>query len=190
MTQKIAQWISAKTIAFGYDSVEEEILSYGYEIIILKLLTFAIILCVGSLLNAIWEAILFLAIFMHLRGFTGGLHVDSSLVCILSSVSLCTLAISAARFLPTQAISYIILPLLLSVIYIIRHSPINHPNLNLQEKEIDICKRLAKRYTLIDLAVVSLLYVLQVPIAIVVSGAFAIVFTAFLMIAAKIKVGG
>ena len=132
MIKKLARKLTAKTIAGGFDPDDEEKLLYGYEALLLNAISVSFILLVGVLLHIAKETLIFVVYFLKLRGNTGGLHLANSTQCIFASVILCNASAYVAHSLDEKAVAYVILPVLVSIIYIILRAPINHLNLNLQ----------------------------------------------------------
>lgn len=161
---------------------------YGYEILIGKMITYTIIFIVGVAFNILAEVMIFIVFLVSLRGQTGGFHLRTYSGCIVCSVMTCLISsLIANRLQPKLALTVLPLLFILSSVYIIVYSPINHPNLNLTLQEAVKCKKAAKRYLLIELIIMILLLLMNAKPSIIISACLAIILVAISMILAKIK---
>lgn len=64
---------------------DEEIYAYGTEIAVAYLVNLLAIIIIGAFMNMLLECIVFLIIFVPLRGYTGGYHASNYKICFVFS---------------------------------------------------------------------------------------------------------
>lgn len=169
------------------DAEDKEIYIYGFEVIVGKGITYIILILLGIVLGGILEMIIFISFAMLLRGYTGGYHLNNSLGCIVSTVTVSIISTFIAKSIDIQ-IASILIPflLILSMICIFVLAPINHPNLQLTNQERKKCRSFSRRYLVLELIFVLLLLICNTEESIVISACLSIIFVAITMIIAKI----
>lgn len=106
---------AVKCNALDGDKAEEYI--YGLEITLSVFASYLSVLIIGLILGMLWQAMLFLFVFVSVRRFSGGFHFGSQLLCYLSMCVTCPTVLliikhSANNFIPTviaMAISNVVL---------------------------------------------------------------------------------
>ncbi|MGB8455943.1 MAG: accessory gene regulator B family protein [Anaerocolumna sp.] len=158
MIHKLAIKLAALAVESDEDGLaNEETYIYGFEIIISKILTCTILLCIGFLFNFFIEMLVFVTFMMFLRGQTGGFHMKTNYGCILCSIIISSLCVFIADNVNHQfALILISAILFLSSLYVIIYSPVNHPNLHLSKKEEQKCKIFSKKFLAIELFLISM----------------------------------
>lgn len=120
---------------------EYDVFDYGYKIFT-KYLTFLIIIIPLSLLfNIFIETIVFLAVFISLRQYLGGIHIDNSFLCMFFSIIISLLIPIIARLLKNINLPSFIIVFIISEISILILGPIDHKNKRLSSIEKKYFKR-------------------------------------------------
>ncbi len=159
---------------------------YGFEILIMKAVTYSILLIIGLTFELLPEMIVFMVFLMLLRGQTGGFHLQTTYGCIFYSIIISLFSILVAdNMKPKIALTGLPIFLILSSISIIIYSPVNHPNLNLTMHEVEKCKKLSRLFLLIELIIIVLLLLVNVKPSIIISACLAIILVAISLISAK-----
>lgn len=81
--------------------IEEEkipVYEYGFEVMISTLIGFLLIFTSGLLLGELTSAMIFYAMFIVVRQYTGGYHADSHLKCKLTMLGLCLLVLISVKY--------------------------------------------------------------------------------------------
>lgn len=112
--------------------VEQEkcdVYEYGFEVIISTIIGFILIFTSGILLNELLSSMIFYAMFIIVRQYTGGYHANSHLKCKLTMLCLCLLVLFSVKY----CISILTFPvhLIFLMFYcavVILFAPIEHIN--------------------------------------------------------------
>lgn len=112
--------------------VEQEkcdVYEYGFEVIISTIIGFILIFTSGILLNELLSSMIFYAMFIIVRQYTGGYHANSHLKCKLTMLCLCLLVLFSVKY----CISILTFPvhLIFLMFYcavVILFAPIEHKN--------------------------------------------------------------
>ncbi len=189
MIRSLAEKLTAMVIASDHDDdVNPGIYVYGFEIIIGKAITYTLMMTAGLMLGLVWEMLVYMVFLMLLRGQTGGYHFQKETTCIICSVCSGICSVLLAKTLDSaHASAFLTLPVLLSVCYIVKHAPINHPNLRITFSEAQKCRKFTKAYLGIELLTVMILIILKTARSVPISGCLAIIVAAVLMAVARIK---
>ncbi len=141
MFDKLITSVSGRIVEYAFtdntsDNDEREICSYGIEILISSIIGVLIILLIGSFIGMLYETVLYLTVFISLRHYTGGLHLNTYTKCNISSSLLFVMIMSLYKFIGNN---YKIYPLLvcvfLSVAVVIIHCPVENVNKPVSEEE-------------------------------------------------------
>ncbi len=135
MLSKIAERLTRHLLRCNIINEEDkDIYIYGLELLVSFIFSVSIIILLGVLLNSIFETIIFLMVFILLRGFSGGFHARTYWMC--SFVTFLTYGISLlfSKLIFIHLIGYMIL-FVIGVIIMIIFSPIDHPNKALSQKQ-------------------------------------------------------
>lgn len=76
---------------------KEEILTYGYTLLLESLYKLVVLVLLGLLTHTLWETVITTGSFMILRNYSGGVHSRSSLGCMAGMAGLWLLGLLAAR---------------------------------------------------------------------------------------------
>ncbi|MBQ9110321.1 MAG: accessory gene regulator B family protein [Oscillospiraceae bacterium] len=144
MIHRISQRITDFLCDNGIIQKEEaDIYIYGYEAVLSGLVDFLLVLAAGILFHCLDRALVFFAMFISVRMYTGGYHADTYLRCKLIMVMLLLAVLWIATMkLPLTAICLLMILLILTVYF---QAPVEHPNKPLDEAE----KKKYHRYSLI-----------------------------------------
>lgn len=118
--------------------VDEEIIRYGLEIVIMRAIFVILILIIGALMNCLIESIIFTISYSVLRMYAGGTHASSRLKCFINSILTFAAALicikASEAFIGASAILGIIS--VIAAIYIFIAAPIDTENKRLDKDEI------------------------------------------------------
>lgn len=123
------------------DVIEEEkkdIYLYGYEIMISNILGFIITVLLGILFSSIWYSLIFYAVFVSVRQYTGGFHANSYLTCnIIFSLVISSVLLVSNFLTPFWNIYFTIIAFVFHMAVIILFSPLDneHKRLSSEEKK-------------------------------------------------------
>ena len=89
-----------------------DIYIYGFELLISFLFSTTVIIAFGLVLNALLPTLAFLIIFITLRGFTGGFHAKTYLMCSIVTFSVYGIVMILSRFISVPRLSYFFLEIM------------------------------------------------------------------------------
>lgn len=158
---------------------EEQIIRYGLEVLLLKIIFFLGAVLVGVLCNQALECILFMAFFVPMRSVTGGYHADTRWKCALLSMG--TLAGAFGMFCYMKAFDWIANGLLiLCILFWIllwKLSPVDTEHKRLTVDEQNMIRKKARIVLIIEAMVLMTTHILQfdrlrncIIVAILISG--------------------
>lgn len=138
---------------------------YGFEVLFGKILNYGTLLLLSIIDHNIIGTLFFMISFFTLRGRTGGYHAPRASVCYLGSI-LIYICVSRVMAPFLSGNTYALLGIMgISVVIIFLTAPVNHPNLCLDEKEIQLCKSSSRRLAIvISLSVCLFVWLEAVPI--------------------------
>ena len=146
---KIMEWLSEKFTKYVIKAgaVPEElyaIYQYGFQIGLEMFCCFITCLIMAIYLHMILEFIVFTTVFMLLRTYAGGIHLNSFWSCYLCSVVIQTavLIISSIYLLPTSLAWIFIVT---SSALILKYTPVETINKELDNNEKLHCRKITKR---------------------------------------------
>lgn len=163
-----------------------EVYVYAFEVLFGKILNYGTLLILAYINHNIIPTLLFMMIFLSLRGRTGGYHASHPISCYLGT------------FIIYYSVSWVIAPFLhenihillwvfgISIIVIFLYAPINHPNLGLNKKEIQVCKSSSRWLSVLILVCVIISVWLEINSIYISYAAAGIGMDAGLLILAKI----
>lgn len=139
--------------------IEEEIVRFGLEIILLKILFLAVIAAVGILMNCFLESIIFTLSFSLLRQYGGGYHAESRRKCFVLSVLMFFIGLFIIRM--SESFDVFVIPVAVitffSIVYIIYAAPIDTPNKRLDSAELRIYGK-RTRITVLVLIIIAVIF--------------------------------
>lgn len=143
------KWLSEKITDYVVknDAVSEEsyaIYQYGFQIGLEMLCCFVVCMGIAVYLHMIPEFIVFTGIFMLLRTYAGGVHLNSFAGCFFCSVAVqtCTLWIAGIYEFSIYAAWSIIL---ISTVLILKMAPVENMNRELDSEEKAHCKKVTMK---------------------------------------------
>lgn len=167
---------------------DEEIVRYGLEIMITKMIFAVSIAVVGLLMKSFFEGAVFTIAYCLIRQYGGGGHAKTRIVCYIRSMLTFVMAlviIQAVGYLPILTVPLSALSVI-SVVYIFFAAPIDSENKRLDNDEIRIYGRKARimATAMLIVSVILLLMKLNVFAFSVMTG---ILTSAFLMVVGQIE---
>lgn len=122
-----------------------------------------IILSLGILFGMVREGILIIVPFMLLRKFSGGFHLNSPSMCIITSTIILGLSLVVVKIVSVFNLQAFLLPGVITAAISIWHlSPIDSDARRLSEKEVIVFRRIARIFLILDLVVFLILYVIGI----------------------------
>lgn len=122
---------------------KKKIYQYGFEVIYSTGLGLGSILCLGALLGAVPETLIFLAYFIVIRLFAGGYHAPTYGGCFILTNSVYLAERLLAECLPEHLFLFWVL-FFLNLIYIWREAPAPNPYRKQREKSRRVNQRMAR----------------------------------------------
>lgn len=136
---------------------KKEIYVYGFQVGLEFAVTTGTIVISAAIIGMLIECIIVLAVFFTLRGFTGGLHMNTFLSCFICSEVLLMLTLGAIHFIRLDiSVIAVISILVLAVIKLL--SPVEHINRPVFDWERKILSRRLNVTIMLLMVVESILY--------------------------------
>lgn len=167
---------------------DEEIVRYGLEIMITKMIFAVSIAIVGLLMKSFFEGVVFTAAYSLIRQYGGGSHAKTRIMCYIRSMLTFVAAlviIKAVVYMPVLAVPLSVISVI-SVVYIFFAAPIDSENKRLDNDEIRVFGRKAR-------IMAALMLLISVALLLLKFNAFAfsvmtgIFISAFLMVVGQIE---
>jgi len=152
-------------MAFLYQNEEineeqSEIVRYGLEIVILKVVFLITTLIVGIFMKSFWECLTFMILFMPLRSYAGGYHAQTRIQCFVQSMLTVTIVIGLLKVIDI----YISVPLfilsLISLPFIWILAPVDTKNKRLDQDERKSFRRKTRIVLIVEITAAIVFYVL------------------------------
>ncbi|HAU84101.1 MAG TPA: hypothetical protein DCW90_00790 [Lachnospiraceae bacterium] len=148
---KIVDRLVVKLINDGaIEEEDREIYEYGFHHGIITLINIICTIVIGIAMKMFWEVIIFMAAYIPLRTNAGGFHAKTQLRCFFYSNFLVVIILAFSRILAGSSILLVILSIAAAAI-IIPLAPVEDQNKPLDEKEVLVYGRKARRVLLADL---------------------------------------
>lgn len=167
---------------------DEEIVRYGLEIMITKMIFAVSIAVVGLLMKSFFKGVVFTAAYSLIRQYGGGSHAKTRIMCYIRSILTFIAAlviIKAAVYMPVLVVPLSVLSVI-SVVYIFFAAPIDSENKRLDSDEIRVFGRKARIMASLMLLISVLLLLLKLN-AFAFSVMTGIFISAFLMVVGQIE---
>lgn len=119
-----------------------EVYVYGAELFLSFVITNAIIIAFGILINQLAATLIHLLIFIAIRRFTGGYHATTYLKCKITMVAIYAFTIASAIYVEISIYWYVLL-MVAGNVTIFFSAPIENPNKKLDESQKKKCKILS-----------------------------------------------
>lgn len=170
------------------DVDEEEIVRYGLEICILKVLFTMCTIVIGILMHSFYECVIFLVFFSFLRTSAGGYHADTRLQCFFESMLSYAVVIALLNIVHSNFYSMlaIFLITLASSVLIWIYAPVDTHNKNLDENDRKYFAVKTKIILCVEIAI-ALIAVFFMANKIACSSMLAIILTAILLLMGMAK---
>lgn len=185
---KLAHGITVKLIERNFLNINrKDEYIYVIETSFEKFLSYTFVLAIAVLTGTLLQSIIFLVLFVNIRGKTGGFHMNTYVKCLVSTIALYLLLSSIVipvLFKYYTALYFIFCYSIFCIIFI---ATINHPNMNMSEREFKDAKKVARIEAFIHWLFISVLYITLPRNDYVVYAMSADILCAILMIVAKIK---
>jgi accessory gene regulator B len=160
---------------------------YTYVLIttVENIVTVSTMLLISLLFKQFMYTICFIFFFISLRRHTGGFHTNKFFQCYFGTIIIHIFILQFSYILCKNfAIMYVLLFLATISIWIM--GTINHPNMNMDKKELQESKKVARLLVLMEVAVIIVLTFLQVGIMYIYNMSMAVILCALLMCVSKI----
>lgn len=169
-------------------TADEEIVRYGLEIMITKMIFAVSIAVVGLLMKSFFEGVVFTAAYSLVRQYGGGSHAKTRIMCYIRSMltfAAALVIIKLVGYLPVLTVPLSVLTVA-SVVYIFFAAPIDSENKRLDSDEIRVYGRKARimAAAMLVVSVILLLLKLNIFAFSVMTG---IIVSAFLMVVGQIE---
>lgn len=165
ISSMVTKYFSKKNIITYYD---QEIFTYGCQLIISSFCSICSILLLSSFLN-ITYGILFLLFFFPIRLFCGGFHASSYTKCFLCTNTIFIMTLFCSSIL-VYCSKYILVCICCYFFYYIStNAPIIHPNNPLSELEAKTNKLHTQKVIIIELIIINLFLIFNAQIALTIA---------------------
>ncbi len=128
-----------------------EVYVYGTELVLSFIITTALVLIAGLVIGEVMNSMIFLAVFILLRRFTGGYHANTYLKCKIISISTFFIAQFSSHAISVRWWMYAVL-LVGGNIVIHLLAPVEHPNKPLSDAE----KRKFRRFSHVAFSLITI----------------------------------
>lgn len=131
------------------------IIHYGWSIFVHYLFYLIITLSIAVYYHCVFQTIIFLFLYIPLRKYIGGFHFSNNVVCILISTTVSIIPVLLSRYYNIN-IWIIILTSIILIIETILIAPIDHPNKQLNDKQLKLYKKTSLFIEIIYIGVIGL----------------------------------
>ncbi len=179
---KLVSWMETEKMIGKNEKVYYE---YALITMIERIITIGTVLLVGMVFRQVIPTICFLVFFLSLRKRTGGYHADKFWQCYFMTIITYIVVMQFSLFLfENPAIMYSMLFFAVITIGVI--GTVNHPNMDMDRKELQEVKKVARLCVFIETVIIVLLIVLKIEGLYVCYMSSAIILCAALLYVAKI----
>lgn len=139
---------------------------YGIEVFLSSLIGITLLLLIGLLTDSLLKVLVFLAVFIPLRQFTGGYHADTYLQCNIQFVCVFLLNLFVSTILPDKLLPIIgIITILVGVIVILILAPVEHPNKEITYQEKKRSKIIALCMFIAEFAICTITFSINIDVS-------------------------
>lgn len=161
LAEDLAQILAANNIIKVEDC---DAYRYGFELLISKIIMYAIVLIIALLTNTLLFSVLFIGMYMVLRQYTGGFHCKSAEMCLVVSV-LIYLIVLLFYLVNSINIKLIFAAISLTIpLLVLAFSPIESTNNPLTKDEKDKYHRMAVIVSMILLLIMCVALLINVDV--------------------------
>ena len=159
MITKIAAAVSDWLVAQGaVTDKDKSLFAYAVYSFLFGMTPIVIVVVLGLIFDMLAEGLLLITPFMLLRKFSGGYHLKSPLVCVITSTTLLTLSLLSVRFVVAgEAVTILSSLVLLATVTLFLLSPIDSEARRLSTKEVKTFKVIARAIAVLFLVIYVLL---------------------------------
>lgn len=161
IANRFAKWL----VKNGAQAGNQDIYAYAMECLLNTALTFLVILIIGVISNRFLPAVIWMAFFLCIRHFSGGLHAPNHIACFLFSVVVGTGCMFLAPLLKGQ--DWLVYGgIAISIPIIFAFAPIIHSSHPLSDAKVQKMKKTARAIILIESCLIVCLHIfLQTELA-------------------------
>ena len=184
-TKIVTKMVSADLISEG----ESDLYNYGVQVILEKVISYAIIFVLAMIMHKFLEILLFFVSFSILRKYSGGIHCKTFKSCLIISA---LVSFSGMMLLPTIEHNKLLYQggVVMSIVVLIILGSINNPNIDWSDCEYKSARRMSRTITVFETSVLLLLIALHTSIKIRFFISYGIVVCAISMLLEIRKRGG
>ena len=160
--------------------------AYILEMMIEKIITYSILILISIIMHVTIPTLFFMVFFFSLRERTGGLHFNSFLKCLISTLVIYFLmnSVLITFFLSHDNLLYVVLSI--SAVIIMYIANVNHPNLDLDADEVRDCKKSARTIVIVEMLCIISGIALSMNKVCIIYASLAIIMCAMLLSIAKL----
>lgn len=139
---------------------DRELYRFGYQLIVLNMINFSVLLLIGLFFHCLVYMALFAAVYIPLRSYAGGYHASTPIGCavfsaVLETVIAVTLRYSLFEFL----LPGMYVPMVVAQIIIWLRAPVQAVHKPLEDGQRQKYRRITRTILLIEAAVLLVLYI-------------------------------
>ncbi len=184
LSAKIADHLCATAVITEED---KDLYSYGFFVILSRVLFFFIAATFGLILHIAIESIVFFILFCSIRSYAGGVHASSELKCSVYTTSAILLCILGIKLFIQYNLDYILaFILILSLICILALSPLDSLEKPLSKQDKNHYRKVTRIITGLIVALTLIFYLLELK-SISTSCVVSLLLESILLIAGKLK---
>lgn len=159
MISKIATVVSEWLVAQGaVTDKDKSLFAYAVYSFLFGMTPIVIIIVLGFIFDMLAEGLLLITPFMLLRKFSGGYHLKSPLVCVVTSTTLLTLSLLSVRLIiSSKAVIILSSLVMLATVTLFSLSPIDSEARRLSKKETKTFRLIARAIAILFLVIYLLL---------------------------------
>lgn len=145
----------------GIISAEDSPLyAYGFKQGLMLLLNIATTFIIGALMDSLWPALIFFLCYPPLRSMAGGYHARTQIRCYLLGIGLTVIVFAMIQWIPWTPISIVLITAVASLI-IWSLAPVADTNKPLDELEITVYRKRARRILMVQWLVLAIALAMQ-----------------------------
>lgn len=156
----VMEFIYQNDEADGMDAEQAEIIRYGLEVVLLKVIFIVATLIVGILMKSFLGCLTFMVMFMPLRSYAGGYHAKTRMQCFIQSVLTIAIIIGLLKIINTYILTPLLILSLISLPFIWILAPVDTENKRLDKEECAIFKRKTRIVLILEVIVAIATYIL------------------------------
>ena len=188
--KQVAAKIVTKMMKADLISKDEcEFYNYGVQVILEKVVSYAIIFSLAVSINRLLEVLIFFVSFSTIRRYSGGIHCRTFASCLVISALVSFSGVVLLPFVKNNVLLYQG-GVIMSMIIVVSIGSINNPYIDWSDCEYKKARRLSRMIAMFEALILLLLVVLHTPIRIRFFISYGIVVCAISMLLEIRKKGG